>query len=479
MKYILFLHHFNTSAIFFVLISILFSNTPVSALEIKKIILSGNSIDIGFEKLLHKKVGEFSQREIKSLGVKIINEYHIRGYTTCYVEKLIMKKNGILEIQIRESRILGLKVLGIGKNEATKIGEMIVPIIGDIYNKFILQKRIKMAKKRHNLNTVRVYPVKYRNSGDVFLSIKVSKMSRGNLYGKISTEQIYGISPEIGFYYPFKESALDQSLKIGYRDGDFRKIKGDIRYYIFHDKKVLGLYFGLNSSRLIEQWERYDSEYQSISLTPFLGLKIIYENTIFELYLEEIASEICQYYEDKYIDYDTRLTFELNISNKSLILAKKKSTDFKLSLAGGRSRINKKGYLITSLYLKTAISPFIYMKLIPELNIYYTSSTERYLWDYVYDKNLIGFFNNFTASKWKNSIGIDIEIEVSPQFFSVGPFINSGYFQDEIKKWETSTGGGLKGKINYRKLLIEVIFAWDLSVGPDEGGLYLSAENKF
>ena len=463
----------------FVLLSAL-SGTPAYAVEIKDIILFGNTIDIDFDALLDGKRGDLSEREIESLGVLITDAYHRRGYTTSYVDRFILRKDGVLEIYIRESRILGLKVSGIADPQAGEIQSMLVPRIGEIYNKFTLRERVGLVKQKYNLREIRIRTVNYEDRGDVFLSVKVEKRM-GVLYGGIAVEPIYGLTPEIGYFYPFGDSAINLVSRAGYRDGDFRKIEGDCTYTITAvNSGKWGFFVGVNSTRLMERWESMDRDYTTLSASPVIGTNVLIKGTLlFKIYIREIITKLNDYREEEYLDYDSRLTADLIYSNKYYLLKKRESTDLKLSLSAGRSELDDGGYVSSTASFKTSLSLFSWLRLIPRFNSYYTTSEERFSWVYVFGSDLRGFFDDFTASKWKNAGGLDLEFEISPEFLYVGPFINSGYFKDEYDEWITKTGGGINCSITFRGLFLQIYYAWDFSLSPAEGGLYILASSRF
>jgi hypothetical protein len=120
-----------------------------------------------------------------------------------------------------------------------------------------------------------------------------------------------------------------------------------------------------------------------------------------------------------------------------------------------------------------------WMFIIPRFNTYYTTSEKRFYWNYVYDKNFLGFFGDFTASQCKNIAGADIDFEVSPEFVYAGPFINGGYFLNEEKVWKRGAGTGANMRIYYKKIELVMYYAWNIMKSPSKGGFYIFAEARF
>ncbi len=471
------------TAFFFMLIFFAFAR-DLPAIEIKTIILIGSSIDINIDDIIEKRAGDFTREEIESIGARITDEYQERGYTTSYVEKLIVKADGRLEIHIRESRIAGLKISGVDEKEERGIKAIIAPEPGEIYNRFILEKRAEDIKKRYKLDSVKLHPVNYEDSADVFLAVKAEKRSRGNFYGGINVEPVYGITPELGYIYPFDDSGINLFARAGYRDGSFRKVEGNIIYFTAvdeSDKAASSVYFGVNSCRQIDIWMSRDTEYTTLSVNPAVGMKYAAGYIILDVSAGEIISNIKKYrHEDENInDYDTRLIADADFSNRRYMLNSRDVSGIRLTASGGISGLEEKGYLTASCRMKGVVSPLTSLRFIPRINCFYTTSDERFYWNYVYNIDLLGFPEDYTASNWKNGAALDIEYEITPDFLFAGPFVNSGLFRDEAGDWKTKTGGGVKCELIYKKVSIDIYFAWDLSKSASDGGLYVLAGGRF
>ncbi len=466
--------------IFLMSFNLIFS-AAISAIEIKQMEIIGSTIDLDIKKYVKTIKGDLSEKDIESIGIRVTNEYHNRGYTTSYVEKLEVSRNGILEIYVKESKIADISITGVGGREKSEIEFLLNSLNGSIYNRNELQKKAETLKRLYNLGSVQIYPVNYKDSSDVFLSVKINKKSSGDFYGGIGFEPIYGLSPYLGYYHPFSDTAIDLFAKAGYREGKFRRAEGDVKFFLFTDNEPRGFYMGSNAAMFLEHWESYGRDYRRISLTPALGYRAIYRYLIMDIYANEIISEISDYKTEgeNFRDYDTRITLEIEITNKINLLSKKDATGLKLAASSGKSDLSKKVYVISSCELKSPFLPFSRLRITPGLYSYYTTMKERYFWQYVYDKRLLGFYGDFTASKWKNTAGLDFEFEFIPQFLYAGPFVNTGYFQDEELKWKSRTGGGMMGTLEFKNSYIGIYFAWDLSKGPSNGGVSVIAGGSF
>ncbi len=460
---------------------------PLHAEEIRRIVVLGSRLEFNFDSILRNKNGRLDHRDIESLGVMVTDEYHKRGYTTCYVEKLVVTRDGTLEIHVRESAVLGITVSGVGEREAGEIAAILLPQKGELYNRDLLQERIEQAKSVFNLESIRVYPVNYRGSGDVFLSVKAEKKSLGRFFGVLGVDPIYGIMPELGYFIPGGDSALTLRARAGYRDGGLRKAEGDVRYARqASDHEGTGFTLGIQGGRSVEIWESRDLEYTVLSCAPYLGLGdirdlpgsfLLWTN----LFVRGTAARIKGYNGSgsEPVIYDTALVLDVSISNRYYLLDKREAVEFGVTVTGGRSDLEKNGYIVTTAMFKVPVSPVHWLRFIPRANLYRTSSFERYYWSYVFDKNLLGFLDDFTASRWKNTAGLDVEIELAPRFIYAGPFVNYGYYIDEKDSWRSAVGTGMKGTVTYKDIIVEAYYAWDAAESPSRGGLYIFAESSF
>ncbi len=459
---------------------ILLIDRDLSAVEIKKIVLIGNSVDIEAENIFTGKTGNLSKEKIESIGARITEEYHKRGFTTCYVENLFVKENGLLEVHVKESRILGIRVSGVNDKEKKEIQNIILPDVEEVYNRFTLERRAGVVKRKYDLESISLVPVRFKDTGDVFLTVKAEEKTNGDFYGGIGVEPIYGVSPELGYYYNFDDSMLIMSGRAGYREGSFRKIEGDIKYHYFNKNFPSGLYGGIGAKRTKEIWMSRDTEYTPVSLYPVLGFRYIKSYLTADLYtmVKIMKIEDYNYKNEEINDLDTRLTLDLVVSNRHFKVNARDASSMKFSVTGGRSGFEEMGYAITIFRTRSAVPLFKYFRIIPRTNIYFTSSSERFFWNYIYDSSLLGFPNDYSASKWKNTAGLDIEYEIISDIFFAGLFVNTGLFNDEKLEWKNKTGGGLKTQIIYRKLSLDIYFAWDLLKGPADGGLYVLAGGR-
>jgi len=449
------------------------------AAEITRIEIIGNNAGVNLDRIVSRAPGSFSERDIRAVGTAVTASYHALGYTTSRVDRLVLRRDGTLQVYIIESHIRDITVSGVSGGKADKIRAFLAGFINQVYNRPMVLERAEALKREFNLNRVLISPRNYRNSPDVLISVEVQESTVGNVYGGIGIEPIYGVVPSLGYYYPFTGTALDMHGEAGYREGRFRKVKGDITFFIFSDDNGCALYFSGGGSRHIETWEYQDHTYTVLSWSSAIGIRAVYRALIFDISLREIVSGITDYYIEEYDDYDTRITASIVYADNTDLMDRYNTTRISASVSGGKSTMEDSGYSIADLDIRVPFSPAVWFRIIPRAHVRYTTSHKRFFWSYVYDAHLLGFFDDYTASRFKNIAGIDFEFELFPELLYTGPFINSGYFENELQEWDMQTGTGLKIRLKYKKLHIQSYYAWDISKNPSKGGLYIFAESRF
>jgi len=466
------------------LLALAFSGAA-QAETIKSIVLENQTLDLVPAQALEQKAGELDEREIRALGVFVTEEYRRRGYTTSFVESLVIRGDGVLVIRVRESRLLGVSVSGVDRRESADIAALVMPRPGEVYNRYVIQERLEAVRSRFRLAAVTAEPLNYEQTADVLLSVKARKRGAGRFYGRLGVDPVYVLSPELGFLRAASASSVNLEARAGYRDGEFRKIEGEGKFtrHINREGSVV-LLLGARGGRRVERWETPDRDYIDAYAVPYGGVGFI--NDLFGNFVAWTHLTL-QGRLDRVEDYggrdlellDAGLALDMVISDKYYLLEKRDATGFSLKAYGGRSELRNDYQASVESGLSTSWSPFYRLRLVPALGLYYTSSPDRLHWRYVYDARLLGFFGDYTAARWKNTAGLDVEMEIAPRLFYAGPFVNTGFFLDEEERWDFKTGTGLKAVWMLKNLDLTAYYGWDLEGGPADGGLYLSADGYF
>jgi len=143
--------------------------------------------------------------------------------------------------------------------------------------------------------------------------------------------------------------------------------------------------------------------------------------------------------------------------------------------------MNDSNYFYGNFDLEVPFYPFSteIFRLVTKVNCSYTTSDERIHWDYVFGNGIRGIFNDYTASSWKNSGGIDFEFELSRDFLYFGPFIDAGYYLDESNVWEKTYSSGVLMELIYGKISANFIYGFDISKGYSSGGFIVYLNGSF
>jgi hypothetical protein len=463
----------------------LFASAALYAAEIRGITITGNTIDLDFARLFEGREGDLSRKDMEALGALVTDEYHRRGFTTTFVEKLIVRADGFLEIQVRESRMLDISVSGARRASSHAIARFLLPEKGELYNRNVMRDRIRSARERFNLENVRISPLNYRDTPDVFLSVEVEEKARGHVFGAIGIDPIYGLSPVLGYMVPLKDAALTCEGRAGYSDGGFRRLEGGLKYARqAGEGNGPGFIGSLSGGRLVEIWSSRDIEYSDSHVTSSAGAGLVLNAGRRYLLWTNIYAQggyhRLEDYRNAVIDgYDVRFVADTLLSDKYYLLDRRNATELNLAAWTGIGNLEGKGYVSTEVDFVTAILPVSWLRLVPRLHAYYTSSGERFYWKYVFDKYLLGFPGDYTASGMKNTLGFEVQFELASGYLFLGALANAGLYRGEEGTWSHATGVGLKATVILSETLIELAYAWDAYVGPKKGGFYVSAEVSF
>lgn len=247
-------------------------HAAANGVTVVRIELVGNSVDVGIDKYKNGRPLPSSRIEIESFAAGITDLYHRKGYTTSHVEKMSVTKEGILQIYIRESKILDVDITGVDADVAARAKGILVPAEGELYNRLQLHERGKLCQRVLDLDSIKIIPLNYRDTADVKLMVEVKQSSPGKLEGGIGYEPVYGILPRIGFFYRYRNSALYAGSEGGYRNGEFKKISGILKYMMSAGRNSIKLYGSIRGETVKDVWESKNIEYTARSLSASVGI---------------------------------------------------------------------------------------------------------------------------------------------------------------------------------------------------------------
>jgi hypothetical protein len=443
-----------------------------------RVIVTGSTVDIGLAGLIEASTRPLSPRDMESLAVAITDRYHDLGYTTCYVEKVTVGKNGIVEIRVRESRIADVEISGLSGHTASRVREILVPVEGELYNRLRIRERAMTARRSLRLAGMKITTENHAGGPDVRLKVSAAQSPAGRISGGMRYEPIYGFAPVIHWEQAAGKFAVAAACESGYRDGDIRKLAGDLRLFALISP-AWSLFAGYRLSKTLETWESRDSEYGDLTHAPSAGTRLAYGDFFIDLSLGKSFISLEGYGDARHEQSDEHLDLAANYSNRNRVMISDDDTAASLSMTAGKGTLYDDPYLRGEFTAHTTWSPLVWLKVRPGILAYHTTARERYYWTYVFDRNMPGFVNDYTASRTRYVAGLDLEFETYPETVFLGPVANSGYFLDESGYWTVKTGGGFAVRVRLGSFYFHARYAWELAGNPRDGSAIVSAEGTF
>ena len=458
------------------IVSIVLLMIPVTASSevVNRIIIEGATV-LFFDDIATGSPGEMSEEEMQMLGARITDEYLRKGYLLSHVDDIVYR-DGVLRIHVREARIKSVRVDGAEDKEAEELARFLVPRAGIIYQYEEMEKTRIQAMRRFNLEKLVIEPQE-RVEGGIRLVVEVEKIE-GEFYGGITLDLFYGITPYFGYYTPLGPVLLDLSVCAGIRTNELRKIEGRVYSYFGGTGDGLSYFVGARGFRTIDRWETRFLDYTSAGAEPEGGVIYRYEflKLTGAIRQREMAGD--GYPSFPGVFHETRVW-----GSMALLGAKREALEDRdelvLTAFGGWNNLTHGIHGGGSLEARAFLCPFSRVCILPWATVYVESSSRRFFAQYVFDMDLPGFFDNYTASRFKNIAGTAVEVEAVRGRFYIGPLIAGGIYQDEKEKWRARSGTGGRGRIIAGHLSILGCYAWDTAGRPSDGGFYLSAQGTF
>ncbi len=458
---------------------------------VKSVVLVGNSVDLGgdFAARVAEAGGELTEKQVEAIGVMVTDEYHRRGYTACYVERLALTRAGVLEVRVRESRITEIDIRGAARQNHARAGEMLERLRGRVYNRPEVEAALESMRASLDLAGIECTP---RNAGpggaDVRLDVAVRERSRGRFRGALYADPIYGISPMLGYRQGFERVIVDVRGEAGFRDGGTAREEGEVVFMTPGAARGTAYALaGTRGARTRELWaSRDDEEYRVTDLRAYAGAGfpiggVGRARAEARVFVQGDGARLEDYRErGRTRDIrDARLVFEATLSDAAVVLEQRDAFTLRARIEPGTGTMEPDGYLGASLTMRAPLAPAYWLRIIPSALCIYTSARERYYRSYVFDSSMMGFPADYTASRWKNVGALEAELELYPDFMYAGPFVNAAYYLDERGAWRSATGAGARLTLVSGKSRVGIAYAWDASGPASKGALYVNAMAAF
>ncbi len=453
--------------------------SPIYGLPVVRVCIVGNTVDVGLEEFKRSRPLPSSKIEIESFGAGITDLYHRKGYTTSYVERMNLTKEGVLEICIRESKIIDINITGAEADTAARVKKLLVPVEGEVYNRFLLHERSMQCQRILGFDAIKIIPLNYRDTADVLLKVEVKQSYPGKLDGGIGYEPVYGILPRFGYLYRSHDSAIYIGSEGGYRNGALKKISGFLKYMMSPGSYSFKLYGSIRGESAKDFWESKDIEYTTRSFSVGIGGSYWKSGILCDMGIAGTEAWYYNYYESDRRTADSRLSIVIGYSTRPFVAYREDASYATLSVSLGHNDVDTAPYSVARFDAETAFVPIIWFRLIPAAHLFYTSSDSRFMWSYVFDRHLLGYPDDFTASSFKNIVNLRGEFELFPELLYSGPVFFSGYYRDEYGSWKSNSSAGAMVRISFENFSINGGCAWDIRRTPLHGGFYLIAEGAF
>ena len=464
--------------IMIILILVLLAPGIASAHDVAYIKFFGCTVLNPYE-LFGNRKGEMGENDLKALAAVIADIYHEKGYTEARVKRMVLAKDGGLNIYIDEGVIGSIRVAGADGIKAKELSAYILPVPGEVYNEYTIAARVDEAKIRFNVRAITAVPER-DESGALFLSVEIEKKRKGKFYGAVSTNMVYGIIPLIGYYHFIDSAVIDANIFAGFTYNELRKAGAEISLYSSLDKSVI-YYARVRGEHTVDSWESRDSEYITNTVAPQAGMKFSFGAVLFDFHVTERAISFIRYGTYHGWVYDTSASCAVSLNDSGRRLNSREEKRVNLIVTGGYENLAPEAYLKTKFGAEAPFFPFSVsmFRVVPSLHISYTTSRERYQWEYVYDYDFLFHGGDFTASKWRNTAGLYFEFEIQRNFLFAGPFANSGYYLNVENSWRFKTGAGLRAGIQLYNVSISLFYVWNVRAFQSGGSFLILASGKF
>ncbi len=452
--------------------------SPLYAIEITSIVVTGNTVDVGIEKVIPARRGSFTEEEIRLMAAGITDLYHAAGYATSYVDKMIIRKDGALDIRIRESKIAAITVQGLSESSAGEVQAFLRPLQGRLYNTRTLREHAEILKSRHRLSAISMSAVNADREGDVELVVRARRRSYGDFYGGVYSDAIYGVTPRLGYAQSLDHFGFALESSASFRDGDMRRAVGRARiaWPVGGAFAILLIASAVDST---EVWQSRQLEYSETAFSS--GAGALYRSGMFASEITFTAHTILL---DNYHAQERRASggegrLSIRVSDGELVLVKRRTKSVEASLEGGADSVEPDGYCNATFAAECPLAPLPWLLIRPRVDFFHTSSCERYRWRYVFDNALPGFPEDYTAADTRALGSVRLEFELFSELLYAGPMYHAGYFHDELTNWIFKSSIGAQIGIVYESLTAGLSYSWDAESGPAHGFARLDISARF
>ncbi len=412
------------------------------------ITVKGATAKLDFKSVIARFTLPLSHDDLRRLAMEITNIYHEYGYTTSFAEKVIVKKNGDVEILVRESRIVDVSVLGIPEESAKKVIAILSPTRDELYNTITIKDRAEQAAKRLKLSTVKIDVQNADNSADVILKVTARESRFGATRMKMYYEPIYGLTPLLAYDQTIGKISFSFSGSLSVRNSEYRK-KCAAAMITYFSGKPLSFYAQYDWTTSIETWKEKLNDFHAVSNRPGLGMQYAIHRNIICALSSVFNFFVLDNYRDSQNSYhDVSLSLSGHYTNAPDIIVPGDDTKARIEFSITRSDLEKKHFITTGLFFHTLFSPTAWLNIRPSLAGDFTSADERYYRWYIYDETFPVKSDDYAATHARISGRLYFEFETYPEMLYLGPIGYHTFFYNETSfEMQSSSAIGIATKI--------------------------------
>lgn len=459
--------------IFFSFIAIVFFISPLYGMKIKEIKYSGYSGIVDLSDITYSSSQEISGEWIRRVSAEITGLYHQNGYNAFYVEKVLVKEDGTVEFYFNESPVSLVTVAGISDPEAGAVKRRIFSE-GSPYNESVLKKNISVLKNEYGYRNINVI-LERDSDGKIIINAEVIK-SRGTFGLSVSGNTIYGAAPEITWLVLRGRDFFSISLSSSLGQRDARSSDAGVIY-----KKAFSRWDLLTSLLLGERRDYLNdySLYENRSVSP--GFSAYYSGSLFKtgLFLRGNYYNLENYGAvTRSKEYDVFSGLGFVYDNTSFVIDRSERKSCILEISGGWNSLEENPDMRINSEARFSFTIFRRMSLIIKNYFFMTTEQERLFLEYVFNNSLPGREDDYTVSDFKNSAGIELEFEIYPSLFYMGPVFYYGIYRSN-SDYERASSAGLNISFDLTGAFFNAAYIYDLSGSTREGVLLFSLSGSF
>lgn len=441
------------------ILTILISVIPVIELYADGAVITvkGATANLDFKSVIDRFTLPLSQDDHRRLAMEITNVYHENGYTTSYAEKVIVKKNGDIEILVSESRITDVLVFGVNDDYKQKIKKLLTPQHDELYNNITIKERAEYAVKSLQLSFMKINVMNADGTADVKLKIETSRSPFGSVKMKLQYEPVYGLSPFIDYDQNFGEVSISLTGSLGIKESAYRK-KFTSAMISNSFGNSFSLYMKYEWSNTIETWAEEVKDFNVMSNRSSFGMKYsLNRNILFDVssVLDFIALE--NYQASATSSRDVLVCISGQYTDAPDIIVPGDDTKIGMSVSITKSDLEEGNFINARFFSYTVFTPIAWVHIRPSLSGTYSTANQRYYRDYVYDESFPAIIS-YVSTHARIFGNLSFEFEVYPEMIHLGPIgYQMFYYNETSLEIQSSTAIGICTRITLGRFNINAI----------------------